>query len=142
MTASVRKELSYLNPHHHFYHIQAFSFSELCPLFRTVRSFLMVWGLSKNVNHHGWLTTKNFKITLAKTSQNNPRKQNLDPEINNSKLHTWILSFSFRFSGRKSWSQQKQAEKVTHFTILKKHFTHFPNFDSLNIVKNILPRQN
>ena len=23
-------------------------------------------GLSKNVGHHGWPTTKNFKITLAK----------------------------------------------------------------------------
>ena len=29
-------------------------------------SFFLVGVMSKNVDHHGWLTMKNFKNTLAK----------------------------------------------------------------------------
>ena len=40
------------------------------------------------------------------------------------------LFFNFRFSSRKSQSQQKLAKKITHFT----------NFNSLHIVENIIPQ--
>ena len=33
---------------------------------RAERSFFMLVGLSKNIGHHGWLTTKKIKTTLAK----------------------------------------------------------------------------
>ena len=91
----------------------------------------------------GW-RRKILKLHWLKRHKKVPKKRNLDPKINKSKLHIWSLSCSFRFSRRKSRSQQKLAEKVTHFTIQfhsKKPFSHFPNFDSLNIVKMILPKQ-
>ena len=83
-----------------------------------------------------------------------PKKRNLDQNINDSKSHIWssfflnIISgikhfyicpevpvdiirvfFNFRFSGRKFQIQQKQAKKITHFTIhfCSKNLTHFTN---------------
>ena len=91
----------------------------------------------------GW-RRKILKLHWLKRHKKVPKKRNLDPKINNSQLHIWSLFCSFRFSSRKSRSQEKLAEKVTHFTIQfhsKKPFSHFPNFDSLNIVKMILPKQ-
>ena len=41
------------------------------------------------------------------------------------KKGSWSLAFNFRFSSRKSQSQQKLTKKITHFT----------NLNSLNIVK-------
>ena len=72
----------------------------------------------------GWVkmlaTTKKFKITPAETSWNSIKRFKFAtkiPKINDSKLNMWSLSFTLRFSGRKSQSQQKLAEKIIHFTI-------------------------
>ena len=48
----------------------------------------------------------------------------------------------FRFSSRKSQSQQKIAKKITHFTIRfrSKNLTHFTNLNSLDIETNMLPQ--
>ena len=48
--------------------------------------------------------------------------------------------FNFRFSSRKSQSQQKVAKKNTHFTIQlgSKNLTHFTSLNSLDIENNIL----
>ena len=89
-------------------------------------------GLSKNVSHHGWSTTKNVKITLAKTIY--------------SKLNEWLkisyFEFSFKFSSRKSQNQQKLAKKINYLKIQfrSKNLTYFMNFNSLKIVK-IIPLQ-
>ena len=50
--------------------------------------------------------------------------------------------FNLRFSSRKSQSQQKLAEKITHFTIQfrSKNLTHFTNLSSLDIGNNIHPQ--
>ena len=55
----------------------------------------------------------------------------------------WISSdfiLNFRFSSRKSQSQQKLAKKITHFTIQfrSKNLTHFTNLNSLDIENNML----
>ena len=64
-------------------------------------------------------------------------EKNLDQEINDSKPYIWSLSVKFRFSGRKSQSQQKLARKITHFTIQfrSKFITHFTKLSSLSIIK-------
>ena len=48
----------------------------------------------------------------------------------------------FRFSSRKSQSQQKLAKKITHFTIQfrSKNLIHFTNLNSLDIENNMLPQ--
>ena len=48
----------------------------------------------------------------------------------------------FRFSSRKSQSQQKLAKKITHFTIQfrSKNLIHFTNLNSLEIENNMLPQ--
>ena len=86
--------------------------------------------MGKSVGHHGWIMTENIKTILAKTPQNRHKKKNLNQKINDSKPYFLSLSFTFRFSNRKSKIQQKPAKKITHFTNLK----------SLNIEKNILPQ--
>ena len=50
--------------------------------------------------------------------------------------------FNFRFSNRKSQSQQKLAKKITHFTIQfrSKNLTHFTNLNSFEIENNMLPK--
>ena len=50
--------------------------------------------------------------------------------------------FNFRFSSRKSQSQQKLAKKITHFTIQfrSKNLTHFTNLNSFEIENNMLPK--
>ena len=52
--------------------------------------------------------------------------------------------FNFRFSSRKSQSQQKLAKKITHFTIQfrSKNLTHFTNLNSFEIENNMLPKHN
>ena len=55
--------------------------------------------------------------------------------INNLKPHIWSLSINFRFSGRKSQSQQKLAKKVTHFTIQFRS-KNIPHFTNLSTAKN------
>ena len=54
----------------------------------------------------------------------------------------WSLSINFRFSARKSQSQQKLEKENTHFIIqtLSKDLIHFANLLSLNIIRNILPQ--
>ena len=58
--------------------------------------------------------------------------------MNHSKPHNWSLSFSLRFSSKKSQSQQDHS---FYNTVFIKKLTHFTNHNSLNIVKNILPQQ-
>ena len=50
--------------------------------------------------------------------------------------------FDFRFSRRKSQSQQKLLIKITYFAIqvCSKHLTHFTNLNSLDIENNMLPK--
>ena len=54
--------------------------------------------------------------------------------------HYQSFFFNFRFSSRKSQSQQKLAKKITHFTIQfrSKNLTHFTNLNSLDIENNML----
>ena len=68
------------------------------------------------------------------------RLRNMNQKINHSKHDIWSLSFTFRFSARKSQSQQNLSKKITHFTIqfFPKNLTRFTNLNSLNSVKNIL----
>ena len=51
------------------------------------------------------------------------------------------MSSNFRFSGRVSKTKTK-ATNITHFTIHfhSKNTTHFTSVNSLNIMKNILPK--
>ena len=100
--------------------------------------------LSKYVGHDGWSSMKNFKITLAKTSKNSPKKCNLNQKINYSYPHIWRLSFNFRLSIKKSQRQQKLVKKIIHLTISfqSKSITYFTNLSSLNFVKNILTQHN
>ena len=62
-------------------------------------------------------------------------------------VHTfqWTSSefFYSRFSSRESQRQQRLVKKITHFTIQfrSKNLTHFTNFNSVNIIKNILPQR-
>ena len=58
----------------------------------------MVWGvgvggraMSKNVSHHGWPMTKNFKKHWLKRPKAVPKIRNLDQNIYDSKSHIWIL---------------------------------------------------
>ena len=48
--------------------------------------------------------------------------------------------FNFRFSSRRSQSQQRLAKKITHFTIqfCSKNLTHFMDLNSLDIENNML----
>ena len=50
--------------------------------------------------------------------------------------------FDFRFSRRKSQSQQKLLIKITYFAIQvrSKHLTHFTNVNSLDNENNMLPK--
>ena len=50
--------------------------------------------------------------------------------------------FDFRFSRRKSQSQQKLSIKITYFAmqVRSKHVTHFTNHNSLGIENNMLPK--
>ena len=63
--------------------------------FRAVGSFFMVGELSKNVGHHGWLTTKNKKKSDLELSPKTKFGQN----INDSKYHTWNSFFESIISG-------------------------------------------
>ena len=58
--------------------------------------------------------------------------------------HYQSFFFDFRFSGRKSQSQQKLSVKITYFAIQfrSKNLTHFMNLNSLEIENNILPQHN
>ena len=60
-------------------------------------------------------------------------------------MFQWTLSeffFNFRFSGRKSQSQQKLSIKITYFAIqvCSKHLIHFTNLKSPDIENNMLPK--
>ena len=68
----------------------------------------------------------------------------MDQEYIIKNLIFGVLSTNFRFSGRKSQSQQKLPKKVPHFTkqFCSKNLAHFSNLNSLSIVKNILLLQN
>ena len=56
----------------------------------------------------------------------------------------FIYFFNFRFSSRKSQSQQKLAKKITHFTIqfCSKNFTHFANLNSLKMICSLSTAKN
>ena len=58
---------------------------------------------------------KMLKLHWLKHTKKN-QKTKLYQKINDSKPHIWSLSMNFRFSGRKSQSQQKLEKKITHFT--------------------------
>ena len=60
-----------------------------------------------------------------------------------AQMFQWTSSeflFKFRFSSRKSQSQQNLAKKITHFTIQfqSKNLSFFTNLDSLDIKNNML----
>ena len=61
------------------------------------------------------------------------------PPKKDSKPHIWSLSFNFRYSSRKSQSQHKPANRITHFILQfsLKNITHFTNLNSLNFPANI-----
>ena len=68
--------------------------------------------------HHGWPTKKNSKLYWIKCHKTVTQKKKFGAE--NNWLKTSYLQFiaiNFRFSGRKSQSQQQLVEKTTHFTI-------------------------
>ena len=60
---------------------------------------------------------KTFKLHWLKRNKTVPKKQSLNQKKNYSKPHTWSLSYDFRFSSRKTQSQQKLAKMITHFTV-------------------------
>ena len=60
---------------------------------------------------------KILKLHWLKHPKTVPKKRNLDQKVNDSKRHIWSLSLNFRFSSRKSQSQQKLVKKITYFTI-------------------------
>ena len=91
----------------------------------------------------------------------------MDQSINDSKSHIWNyfieniifgiqlfyihphvpadimqVFFDYRFSRRKSQSQQKLLIKITYFAIQvrSKNLTHFTNFNSLDIENNMPPK--
>ena len=117
-----------------------------------------------------WLTDdeKLKKKHWLKCPKAVPKKRNLNQNINDSKSHIWnyffeniILGiqlfyirpdipmdiirffFNFRFSSRKSQSQQQLEKNITRFTIQfhSKNLTHFMNLNSLDIENNMLPQQ-
>ena len=49
-------------------------------------------GLS-NADHHDWPTQKKLKLRWLKRPETVPKKQNLDPKINDSKPHIASLFF-------------------------------------------------
>ena len=53
---------------------------------------------------------KKIKFYWLKRPKTVPKKRNLDQKVNDSKLHVWSLSSNFRFSSRKSQSQEKLAK--------------------------------
>ena len=60
-----------------------------------------------------------------------------------SKISNFSLSSTnFRFFSKKSESQQTLTNKIIHFTIqfCSNNLTYFTNFNSLNILKDILPQ--
>ena len=63
-----------------------------------------------------------------------PRKMTIRPHVSVGIIRFF---FNFRFSRRKAQSQQKLAEKITHFTIqfCSKNLTHFIKLNSLDIWK-------
>ena len=132
---------------------------KLLPFFLTFQNF---YWLSKNVDHHGWLTMKN-------ALKQSPEKRNFDHNINDSKISyleflfflkillwaykvfifvqmfQWISSeffFNFIFSSRRYQNQQKLAKKITHFTtqFCSKNLTHFTNLNSLDFKNNVFPQ--
>ena len=63
------------------------------------------------------------------------------------RMFQWTSSeffLDFRFSSRKSQSQQKLAKEITHFFIRfnSKHLTYFVNLNSHDIENNMLPKHN
>ena len=122
-------------------------------------------GMSKNVDRHGWPTTKNLKKYWLKHPKAVPQETKFGPNVKDSKIsnleffswkyyfgHTKVLYmprcssgyhqffFKFRFSSRQSQSQQKLAKKITHFTIqfCSKCFTRFMNHNSFHIENDML----
>ena len=97
------------------------------------------------------------------------KKRNLDQNINSSKSDTWnsffeniisgiqlfyigphvpvdIIRFfsDFKFSSKKSQSQQKLPKMMIHFTIqsCSKNLINFTNLNSLDIENNMFPQHN
>ena len=60
------------------------------------------------------------------------------------RMFLWTSSEFFRFSSRKSQSQEKLAKKITHFSkrFNSNYLTCFINLNSLDIGNNILPKHN
>ena len=79
-----------------------YSVSNLTSYFRAVGSFFLNggrgWGagggaLSKNVFHHGWLTSKIFLKNWLKRPKAVSKNRNLDQNVNDSKYHIWNFCF-------------------------------------------------
>ena len=128
---------------------------------RTVRSFFMVGGTGDWVQMLATMVGRKRKIKegVAKTSWSSPPKNEIWTAIWNcffeniiSGIQFFYLStrssghhqsfFYFRFSNRKSQSQQKLARKSNQFTIQlrSKNLTHFENLSPLDIENNMLPQ--
>ena len=103
-----------------------------------------VWGGGlSNAGHNDWPTTQNFNIMLAQRPLISPRTTKFGAKNKWFKTSYLEFIFYFRYSSRKSQSQQNAAWKITtHFTIQfrPKNLTHLTKFDSLIIVKSILPQ--
>ena len=69
-----------------------------------------VWGgRLSNAGYNDWPTTKKFEITLIKTPLNSTQKAKLGPKNKWFKTSYLEFIFYFRFSSRKSQSQQNAA---------------------------------
>ena len=96
---------------------------------------------SKSVSHHGWQNRNDLKSHICNFFWK--YYMGHTTFIHSSKSssgHQSFFFFNFRFSDRKSQSQQKLAKKVTYFTIQfhSKNLTRFTNLNSLNIENNML----
>ena len=100
--------------------------------------YWLFWGWGKISARTVDRRRKILKIHWLKCPKTAPKKRNFDQKIDDWNPYIWSLSINFRFSGRKSQSQQEKAKKITNFTIQfrSKNPTLFvTNLNSLNIIK-------
>ena len=143
-------------------HLTAYYFCNKIFIIRAVGSFFMVGGLSKNVDHQGWPTTKS-------TLKLSPKNEDLDQNINDSKIsylefffwkyyfgHTKFLYLSRRSSGyhqsfflisdflaenlKANKNLQKRSHVLQYSFAQKLHY--YTNINSLDIENNMLPQHN
>ena len=96
--------------------------------------------LSKYVGHDGWSSMKNFKITLAKTSKNSAKKQNLNQKINYSYplFGDYLLISDFLSKSLKANKNWQKRSFTWQYRFAQKASLTSANLSSLNFGKNIL----